>query len=159
MSVSWWNGRQVSAGSQNRQQKRDVPHRVTIISNGKQTYASLIFWKTECIPCMQYVVPEQEIIYNRHKYLTSVFISSLWASKKRLNYTGNLSEADEAQCTWWLDYGLYERGSVPINVQEIFLLSNSSSFLSDHASNSGLNGGFVSGEIAVELWNKRQILI
>ena len=42
---------------------------------------------------------------------------------KTKNYMGILSEVDEAQCIWLLAHGLNERGSVPITIQDTFLLS------------------------------------
>ena len=45
---------------------------------------------------------------------------------KTKSYIGILSEVDEAQCIWLLTDGLDESGSVPIIIQDTFLLSNPS---------------------------------
>jgi hypothetical protein len=37
MSVSWWTGRQITAGMKKLQQKENITHRVTGVGNGKQT--------------------------------------------------------------------------------------------------------------------------
>jgi hypothetical protein len=41
MSASRWNGRQIAASKQNRQQNEEVPHRDTGVGNGTQPSANL----------------------------------------------------------------------------------------------------------------------
>jgi hypothetical protein len=67
-----------------------------------------------------------EIICICTKYRTSVSFSPPRALEWRLNVYGNFVWIDETHCVSWLAYGLDERGSVPITVQENFPLSNPS---------------------------------
>jgi hypothetical protein len=74
---------------------------------------------------MQYVVPELEILWNWFQYHTFTFyFFSLRLTVETKIYNGIYAAVRLAQCMEWLPYGVDERGSVPIIVHDIFLLSN-----------------------------------
>jgi hypothetical protein len=41
MSASWWIGRQITEGREDRQQKKEIPHKETGVGNGTQPSAIL----------------------------------------------------------------------------------------------------------------------
>ena len=52
MTASWWNGRQITASSEDRQQKEDVPLEDAGAGNEMQHSRIQTFWKNEYITCM-----------------------------------------------------------------------------------------------------------
>ena len=125
MSARWWNWEEIIASRRNLLQQ-EVPRRDIGVGEGTQPYKFSNILVELILTLMQYVSWELDIISCALDSIHSICFSSLWAYQWRINLLVNIlwSRWSSLYMPTYLQFD--ERVSLPLNMMEIFCLSETS---------------------------------